>query len=276
MKAIFFDVRADLGQVRPRYRLLVLRSSNARASGFDRWASDSRPPLPIDGGASWRNPITNTESREAPFGLWTFCLVAVVGIAVWLFGIGSTVAPSDESSVIASPATSRANAALSVRAGAGFGSYGAGVALQLSPPSGISALSETATGQTRASVVDVPAAVDQPAERHGWDFEPVTFAVGSSEIDDAARAYLELLMTGVGDDKVRLLVEGHTDSSGNEGVNQLLSERRAQAVVDFLVDAGFPAELLTMIGHGEARPAADNDTADGRAANRRVEISSAP
>ncbi len=71
-------------------------------------------------------------------------------------------------------------------------------------------------------------------------------------------------------------MEGHTDSSGDEGANQLLSERRAQAVVDYLVDAGFPAELLTAVGHGEHRPVTTNDTADGRAANRRVQIHLAP
>lgn len=242
---------------------------------FVRRGSDSRPRVPIDKWASWRNPITNTESREAPFGLWTFCLMAVVAVAVWLFGIGANEAPPDESAVTASPATVLPNAALSARAGAGFASYGAGVALQFSPPSGISAFSETVTGQIRASDADVFSAVDQPAEEaHRWEFESVTFAVGSAEITDAARARLDQLITELGEN-VRLVVEGHTDSSGDEGANQLLSDRRAQAVVDYLIDAGVPAELLTAIGYGEARPAVENDTADGRAANRRVEISPA-
>lgn len=65
-------------------------------------------------------------------------------------------------------------------------------------------------------------------------------------------------------------VVGHTDSSGNAGANQLLSLDRANAVLDRLVELGVDAERLTARGAGSAEPVADNDTEDGRAANRRI------
>lgn len=66
-------------------------------------------------------------------------------------------------------------------------------------------------------------------------------------------------------------VTGHTDSTGPEAYNQGLSERRAQAVVDFLKSIGVKVNLMAM-GKGESEPVADNSTKEGRAQNRRVEI----
>ncbi|GAB3481432.1 OmpA family protein [Nocardiopsis coralliicola] len=69
-------------------------------------------------------------------------------------------------------------------------------------------------------------------------------------------------------------VEGHTDSDGDAEHNQDLSERRAQAVVDWLVDeGGLDADRFTATGHGESKPTASNDDEDGKAQNRRVMIS---
>jgi len=66
-------------------------------------------------------------------------------------------------------------------------------------------------------------------------------------------------------------VEGHTDSVGPEDYNQQLSQRRAQAVVDMLVNQyGIAASRLEPKGYGESRPVASNDTEEGRAENRRV------
>ncbi len=67
------------------------------------------------------------------------------------------------------------------------------------------------------------------------------------------------------------VIEGHTDSSGSDAYNQQLSERRANKVADVLVEEfGVDASRVSAIGYGEARPIADNDTAAGRSANRRV------
>jgi outer membrane protein OmpA-like peptidoglycan-associated protein len=68
------------------------------------------------------------------------------------------------------------------------------------------------------------------------------------------------------------VVEGHTDSIGTDAYNQGLSERRANAVRDVLVDQyGVAAERVNAVGYGETRPVADNSTPEGRAINRRVE-----
>ena len=67
-------------------------------------------------------------------------------------------------------------------------------------------------------------------------------------------------------------VEGHTDSVGTDAYNQSLSEKRATAVRDVLVNQyGVGGERVDAVGYGESRPVADNSTADGRAVNRRVE-----
>jgi OOP family OmpA-OmpF porin len=67
-------------------------------------------------------------------------------------------------------------------------------------------------------------------------------------------------------------IAGHTDSNGEDSFNQTLSEKRAQAVVDYLVRAGLPASRFTAVGYGSARPVATNDSDDGKARNRRIEF----
>lgn len=71
---------------------------------------------------------------------------------------------------------------------------------------------------------------------------------------------------------VKAEVAGHTDARASDSHNQALSQRRAQAVVDYLIAAGVPADALSAKGYGEAEPVADNATAEGRAQNRRVEL----
>jgi len=69
-----------------------------------------------------------------------------------------------------------------------------------------------------------------------------------------------------------ILVEGHTDSTGSAEYNQKLSERRAESVQKELVRNGIPQSRITTQGFGKNRPVAGNNTAEGRAKNRRVEI----
>jgi OOP family OmpA-OmpF porin len=67
-------------------------------------------------------------------------------------------------------------------------------------------------------------------------------------------------------------VAGHTDGDGEDAFNQALSEKRAQAVVDYLVKAGLPATRFTATGYGSTQPVAGNDTDEGKAQNRRIEF----
>jgi len=79
-------------------------------------------------------------------------------------------------------------------------------------------------------------------------------------------------------DDVFLTIEGHTDAKGTDEYNQRLSERRAQAVYRYFINAGIPARRLMMLGYGEFRPIAPNETPagsdnpEGRAQNRRVQF----
>lgn len=65
---------------------------------------------------------------------------------------------------------------------------------------------------------------------------------------------------------------GHTDSRGSAAYNQTLSEKRAQSVADYLYTQGIEESRVTVMGEGESKPKASNDTAEGRMANRRVEV----
>ncbi|RQM36300.1 OmpA family protein, partial [Erwinia psidii] len=74
-----------------------------------------------------------------------------------------------------------------------------------------------------------------------------------------------------------IVVAGHTDNTGNPQLNQTLSLQRAAAVRDWMRDTGdVPESCFAVQGYGESRPVATNDTPDGRALNRRVEISLVP
>jgi outer membrane protein OmpA-like peptidoglycan-associated protein len=71
---------------------------------------------------------------------------------------------------------------------------------------------------------------------------------------------------------LKFQVEGHTDNVGEPTFNQKLSQTRAEAVRDYLVQQGVPAASITAEGLGDADPVASNNTSEGRAQNRRVEI----
>ncbi|MCL4143021.1 UNVERIFIED_CONTAM: hypothetical protein GTU68_031460 [Idotea baltica] len=72
--------------------------------------------------------------------------------------------------------------------------------------------------------------------------------------------------------RANFAIEGHTDSVGSKSTNQALSDRRANAVRDYLIANGIAADRLTAAGYGEDNPIANNKTRAGRKENRRVEV----
>jgi outer membrane protein OmpA-like peptidoglycan-associated protein len=99
------------------------------------------------------------------------------------------------------------------------------------------------------------------------------FASGQAALLPEARANLQKVVEFVQRSPDRqVLIEGHTDSQGSGNANQVLSQRRADAVRAALIEDGVDAARLSAAGVGEDRPVSDNATAEGRARNRRVEI----
>ena len=105
----------------------------------------------------------------------------------------------------------------------------------------------------------------------------VLFAPGQSTLLPIAAQRLTQVAQALRDQGARhLRVEGFTDSRGSPADNQRLSQARAEAVRDYLVHQGVPAEQVEAQGYGPDRPIADNGSSEGRANNRRVEIVVAP
>lgn len=101
----------------------------------------------------------------------------------------------------------------------------------------------------------------------------VNFEYDSANLTSAAEARLDEAVRMLRENSsISVNLEGHTDSNGSDTYNSQLSQRRAQSVVDYLIDNGIRSGRLTAIGRGEASPIATNDTSAGRAQNRRVEF----
>lgn len=101
----------------------------------------------------------------------------------------------------------------------------------------------------------------------------VLFATGKFTLLPIAKEKLNEVARALKDQGYqRIVVEGHTDSRGGEGSNQLLSERRAEAVRSHLVSQGIAPDKISAVGRGESVPVATNSTSEGRANNRRVEL----
>lgn len=101
----------------------------------------------------------------------------------------------------------------------------------------------------------------------------VLFDTGKYDLRSTAREKLARL-SGIilAHPGLMLQIEGHTDSTGSDELNQKLSEQRASAARDYLVQQGLAPEQITAVGYGKTMPVADNSTASGRQKNRRVEI----
>lgn len=110
-------------------------------------------------------------------------------------------------------------------------------------------------------------------ERENFVFEPIFFDFDKSEIREEHEDFLNSMIKVVkGHSDLRVLVVGHTDSEGSNGYNDELSKRRAEAIVKYFVDHGLSKDRLKFDFKGETKPAATNDTAEGRQRNRRVDF----
>jgi OOP family OmpA-OmpF porin len=117
------------------------------------------------------------------------------------------------------------------------------------------------TGRVRATPTEPPTPVTTPEGP-----APVAAVMESEPTLQEALAVLE------SHPDVRVEVAGHTDDQGREATNTRLSQQRAQAVHDWLVEHGIAADRLTVRGYGPREPIAPNDTPEGRARNRRIEF----
>ncbi|MCE8018966.1 OmpA family protein [Halomonas sp. MCCC 1A11036] len=124
-----------------------------------------------------------------------------------------------------------------------------------------------------------PEPMPEPEPAPVTEFEPVTldsevtFAFDSDEIRPGAHQTLDQVATTLRENpNLRVRIEGHTDSVGSAQYNEGLSQRRADSVRDFLASRGIAENRMTTRGFGEERPIATNETDEGRAQNRRVEI----
>lgn len=105
----------------------------------------------------------------------------------------------------------------------------------------------------------------------------ITFATNSADINASFYPVLNSVALVLKEfDKTVVDVAGHADSTGSDQLNLELSQRRAASVTSYLSNQGINAQRLIAVGYGESRPIASNDTQEGRAQNRRVEITLVP
>jgi outer membrane protein OmpA-like peptidoglycan-associated protein len=106
-----------------------------------------------------------------------------------------------------------------------------------------------------------------------FDAHEVTFASGKAVLTAAGKKELDIVVNYLASNsKVNVKLDGYTDNSGTDKVNNPLSEKRAEAAKAYLVSKGVDAGRILTEGHGSSNPVADNNTKAGKAKNRRVEV----
>ena len=118
-----------------------------------------------------------------------------------------------------------------------------------------------------------PTATGELTERLAELAERLSFEAESADLEPEAHEALAELAALMGENQdLRIEIAGHTDAQGTRSVNVMLSHARARKVARFLIERGIAAERLETTGYGPDRPVDTNETAAGRAANRRIEI----
>jgi outer membrane protein OmpA-like peptidoglycan-associated protein len=170
--------------------------------------------------------------------------------------IGGSVEDNDEET----------NAAIGAGAGAIIGAV-AGYAI-------CAMLPEKAPPPVAAPPAPPPAIKTEPVVKKTVVLPGVHFGFDRADLAAAAKDTLdkEVVTELAANPGQTVRIEGHTDSVGNDAYNLALSQRRADAVKAYLVSKGIAGSRIETTGLGETKPVASNDTADGRAQNRRVEL----
>ncbi|MEO1205383.1 MAG: OmpA family protein [Pseudomonadota bacterium] len=131
-----------------------------------------------------------------------------------------------------------------------------------------------AADASRVAALQVEADACQDLLKSANSEGAIRFRFASSSLETSSRPTLNRLVEIAQTcPQFRIEIEGHTDAEGRPDQNLVLSQQRAQSVVDYLVGAGLPRSRLTAVGYGETRPVAKNNTAENRAKNRRIEFS---
>lgn len=104
----------------------------------------------------------------------------------------------------------------------------------------------------------------------------ILFDTGKDALKPAAKDSLAQAAATLAASETNIIVQGHTDSSGSDAVNQPLSQRRASRVREFLLSKGVAGTRMTAVGYGSSRPAVPNDTEANRSLNRRVQLEISP
>lgn len=128
---------------------------------------------------------------------------------------------------------------------------------------------------TTFAIVGTPPVVEQAAVPKRIELrEKVQFALDSDRILDVSHGVLDEAVAEIlAEPRIRRIrIEGHASADGNDAHNLDLSARRAKAVRTYLIDHGIAADVLVAEGFGETQPIADNESEQGREANRRVEL----
>jgi outer membrane protein OmpA-like peptidoglycan-associated protein len=136
---------------------------------------------------------------------------------------------------------------------------------------------KTKAAKEELATLPASGALDVVSCQKGLDatqgLEKIQFRSGSSTITRAAAVVLDRLKPFLARcPETKIEIGGHTDNVGDDGDNQALSQRRADAVLRYLVREGVAPARLSAVGYGAKRPLATNDTEDGRAENRRIEF----
>ena len=189
-------------------------------------------------------------------------------VLVWLLGLVAIALLCNRGHSVAPPAVVAAAAPLATASAAVAAEPAAAAAPapgSVTTPAPAAALASTASPAVKAATSKIDAVLKNKV---------VEFRSGSAVLTGRGRATLADINAVLKDNpSLNFEVQGHTDSTGTEGANQALSQARADAVKKHLAGQGLAPERMVSKGYGSSRPVADNQTAEGRARNRRIAFS---